>query len=54
MARDPLYHDQRQVERMAADPQILDWIARLQWRKLAAGPIALALIAAIWFIWRLG
>jgi hypothetical protein len=54
MAQDPLYHDQRQMERMTGDREIMPRLVRLQWLKLATGAIALALIAAIWFTWRYG
>jgi hypothetical protein len=54
MAKDPLYHDERQFERMAGDPQIMQRILRLQWVKFATGLVALALIIAIWLNWRVG
>ena len=54
MAKDPLYHDQRQFERMAGDPQIMERMIWLRWPKLVSGLIALALVAAIWLFWRLG
>jgi hypothetical protein len=51
---DPLYHDQAQAERMASDPQIVAAAARAQRIKAAIGFISLALIAAIWLVWRFG
>jgi len=53
MGQDPLFRDERQFERMAGDPQIMQRM-RLVWPRLAAGLIALALIAAIWLTWRFG
>ena len=54
MAKDPLYHDERQFERMAGNPQIMQRLMRLQWAKLLTGLVALALIVAIWLNWRMG
>jgi hypothetical protein len=52
--RDPLHHDEAGEERLAADPPIRALLTRLQWLKLATGGLALALIAAIWLVWRWG
>ncbi|HXF87350.1 MAG TPA: hypothetical protein VNK48_03215 [Xanthobacteraceae bacterium] len=49
---DPLYHDEVQAERMANDPQIVATVARTQRIKAAIGLAALALLAAIWLVWR--
>ena len=54
MASDPLYHDDRQLDRMAREPQIVSRLIGLQWVKLATGIVALVLLAAIWLIWRIG
>jgi hypothetical protein len=54
MAKDPLYHDERQFERIGSDPQLMQRMARLQWAKVATGAVALALIVAIWLTWRFG
>ncbi len=54
MAGDPLYQDEDQFKRMAANPQIMDRLLRLQGLKIATGLVALALIAAIWLTWRFG
>ncbi len=54
MSKDPLYQDQQQYERMANDPQIMAKVSLLQWAKLATGLVALALIGAIWLVWRFG
>jgi hypothetical protein len=35
-----------------ADKRVAPVIVRLQWIKLASGLIALALVAAIWVVWR--
>ncbi len=50
--RDPLYQDERRLDRLAADDRVAPAIRRLQWLKLASGLIALGLIAAIWIVWR--
>jgi hypothetical protein len=54
MAKDPLFHDEHQFERMTGDPQIMATLSRSQWIKAAIGLAALALIAAIWLVWRFG
>lgn len=51
---DPLYHDEAQAERMANDPQIVATIQRARRIKTAIGLVSLALIAAIWMVWRFG
>jgi hypothetical protein len=51
---DPLYHDEAQTQRMAGDPQIVATLLRSQRIKAMIGFAALALIAAIWLVWRLG
>ena len=53
MSKDPLYRDQQQDENMANDPQIMAKVTLLQWVKFAIGLLALALIGAIWIVWRL-
>ena len=50
--RDPLYHEEERLDRLAADDRVLPAIRRLQWLKLATGLVALALIVAIWLVWR--
>lgn len=50
--RDPLYQDEQRLDRLAADERVTPAIVRLQWLKLATGLIALALVAAIWVVWR--
>jgi hypothetical protein len=52
--RDPLYHDEAGEARLAADPPIRALLTRLQWLKLATGLAALALLGAIWLVWRWG
>ena len=54
MAGDPLYQDEDQFKRMAANPQIMNRLRRLQGLKFVTGLIALVLIAAIWLNWRFG
>ena len=54
MSKDPLYQDQQQDENMANDPQIMAKFSLLQWAKFATGLLALALIGAIWIVWRSG
>ncbi len=51
---DPLYHDETQAQRMASDPQIVAMLLRSQRIKAAIGLATLALIAAIWLVWRFG
>jgi hypothetical protein len=52
LMRDPLYQDEQRLDRLAADKRMAPVIVRLQWLKLASGLLALALIAAIWVVWR--
>ncbi len=54
MNRDPLFHDERPVEKAASDPQALRGLIRMQWLKLATGGLALLLILAIGLFWRFG
>lgn len=51
---DPLFHDPGHAERIAADPNARAAALRMQWLKLAAGALALLLLAAIWLVWRWG
>ncbi|MFL4970950.1 MAG: hypothetical protein ACJ8FU_11945 [Xanthobacteraceae bacterium] len=48
--RDPLCHDDRALRRR--DARTLPAIMRMQWLMVLSG--ALALIGAVWFVWRLG
>jgi hypothetical protein len=50
--RDPLYHEETRLDRLAAADRVLPAIRRLQWLKLATGLVALALVVAIWLVWR--
>ena len=50
--RDPLYHGDEHIKQFAADKRTMAAIRRMHWLKLASGLIALALIAAIWIVWR--
>jgi hypothetical protein len=54
MARDPLYHDARRGSDLDRDQAFARQVARLHRLKLASGLIALALVAAIWLVWRWG
>ncbi len=49
---DPLYHGDGGRERLIADPDAAPALRRVQWLKLASGLAALAIIAAIWIVWR--
>jgi hypothetical protein len=49
---DPLYHDDRGRKRLIADPQLAPALMRVQRLKIASGLIALAIVAAIWIVWR--
>jgi hypothetical protein len=42
------------MQRMAGDGQIMATYARVQWIKAAIGLATLALIGAIWLVWRYG
>jgi hypothetical protein len=50
--RDPLYHGDEHLERIAADKRAMAAVRRMHWLKAVSGLIALALIAAIWIVWR--
>jgi len=52
--RDPWYHNEEPLDRLAAADRVAPAITRLQWLKLASGLIALGLIAAIWINWHQG
>jgi hypothetical protein len=54
VGRDPLFHDDKPVERAAGDPNTRSRLVRMQWLKLVSGGLALALLAAIWLVWRFG
>ncbi len=49
---DPLFQDDRHVEGIASDQRAMAAVRRMHWLKLVSGLIALALIAAIWIVWR--
>jgi hypothetical protein len=49
--RDPLYHEDRAP---SLDDRTLAAIMRMQWLKVASGALALALIGAVWLVWRWG
>ena len=50
--RDPLYQDDNDERRPAADKDALAALWRVHRLKLATGLIALGLIVAIWIVWR--
>jgi hypothetical protein len=52
MMKDPFFHNERALNRLGQDKNIMAMAARLQWLKLASGLFALGLIAAIWIVWR--
>ena len=54
MSKDPLYRDGQQDKRVAGNPQIMARIPGLLWVKTITGLAVLALIGAIWLVWRLG
>jgi hypothetical protein len=49
---DPLYHDDAGRKRLLADPRVVAVLTWVQWLKIASGLVALAIIAAIWIVWR--
>jgi hypothetical protein len=52
--RDPLYQGDNDDRRLASDPGAMAALWRVHRLKIASGLIALALIAAIWWVWRFG
>ncbi len=55
MGRDPLFkQSEAETERLAADKQAMTYATWVMLLKFATGLIALALIAAIWIVWRAG
>ena len=54
MAGDPLYHGVRRSADLGRDEAFARQIARLHRLKVATGVIALAIVAAIWLVWRWG
>ena len=52
--RDPLYQDDRAETRLYADDRMRRMLMRMQWLKLATGLVALALVGAVWIVWRWG
>ena len=52
MGDDPLYHDDRRRERLIDDLSLATALKRVYGLKVASGVIALAIIAAIWIVWR--
>lgn len=55
MGRDPLFRQsEEETERLAADNKAMKFATVVLFLKLATGFLALALIAAIWIVWRAG
>jgi hypothetical protein len=52
MGDDPLYHDDRRRDRLIDDPSLAMVLKQVHGLKVASGVIALAIIAAIWIVWR--
>jgi hypothetical protein len=49
---DPLYHDDEGRRRLLSDPGVGPVVRRVHRLKVVSGLVALALIAAIWIVWR--
>ncbi len=55
MGRDPLFRQsEEETERIVADRQAMKFATVVMFLKLLTGFLALALIAAIWIVWRAG
>jgi hypothetical protein len=55
MGKDPLFREsQQETERLAADRKVMTFATVIMFLKMLTGFLALALIAAIWFVWRAG
>lgn len=55
MGKDPLFQqDEAANERLAADKKVMTFATVVLFLKLLTGFLALALIAAIWLVWRAG
>jgi hypothetical protein len=55
MGKDPLFQQsEEETERLAADKKVMTFAGVVMLLKLLTGLLALALIAAIWIVWRAG
>jgi hypothetical protein len=55
MGKDPLFQQSEQeTERLVADKRVMTFAAVVMFLKMLTGFLALALIAAIWIVWRAG
>ncbi len=55
MGKDPLFRQSDdETERLVADKAVMRFAAVIMFMKMLTGFLALALIAAIWLVWRAG
>jgi hypothetical protein len=55
MGKDPLFRQSEdETERLAADRKVMTFATVIMLLKVLTGFLALALIAAIWLVWRAG
>jgi hypothetical protein len=55
VGKDPLFRQsEEETERLVADKQVMTFASVIMLLKLLTGFLALALIAAIWIVWRSG
>ena len=55
MGKDPLFREDDAVtERLVADKKVMTFATVIMFLKVLTGFVALALIAAIWIVWRAG
>jgi len=55
MGKDPLFQQsEAETRKLAADRKVMTFATVIMLLKFATGLIALALIAAIWLVWRTG
>jgi hypothetical protein len=55
MGKDPLFRQSEQeTERLVADKTVMTFATVIMFLKMLTGFLALALIAAIWLVWRAG
>ncbi len=55
MGKDPLFQQSEQeTERLVADKRVMTFATVVMVLKMLTGFLALALIAAIWIVWRAG
>ena len=55
MGKDPLFRQsEEETERLASDKRVMTFATVILFLKMLTGFLALALIAAIWLVWRAG